>query len=253
MSPAIFVSHGAPSLVLEDGPTQQFFRKYGAEMERPSAIVSISAHWNTPRVTVSLAEAPKMIYDFSGFPAALYQVQYPAPGAPALGQRILESLGAAGIAASGDVARGFDHGVWSPLVLMFPEASIPVVSVSVQPGMPARHHFEVGRALRKFREENVLIIGSGSATHNLAELGRRPLPPHAEQFEEWLCEAIVEGREAELLAWEERAPQAHRNHPTPEHFLPLFGPLGAAGDPKGRIVHRRFEFGSLSMAAFAWE
>ena len=119
--------------------------------------------------------------------------------------------------------------------------------------MTAAHHVLVGRALRKLREDGVLVIGSGSATHNLAELGRRPLPPHAELFEKWLCDSIVAGRMDDLIGWETYAPQAHRNHPTPEHFLPLFAPLGAAADPHGRIEHRRFEFGSLSMAAFAWD
>ncbi len=253
MLPALFVSHGAPSLVLEDGPTQQFFRRFGAEMERPRAIVCISAHWETARTAAGLAEAPEMIYDFSGFPRPLYEVKYPAPGDPALGAVILKSLADAGIDAVGDPSRGFDHGVWSPLVLLFPDANIPVVSVSVQPNLSAQHHFAVGRAMRKLREENVLIIGSGSATHNLAELGRRPLPPHAEQFEQWLCDSIVEGRTDDLIDWETHGPQARRNHPTPEHFLPLFAPLGAAAEPRGRILHRRFEYGSLSMAAFAWD
>ena len=253
MIPALFVSHGAPSLVLEDGPTQQFFRQFGAEMERPRAIVCISAHWQTVGATVGLAQSPRMIYDFSGFPAPLYEVKYPAPGDSELGAKIVESLKDAGVDATSDLSRGFDHGVWSPLALMFPDAAIPVVPMSVQPDLPAQHHFAVGRALRKLREENVLIMGSGSATHNLAELGRRPLPPHAQEFETWLCESIVEGREQDLIDWESKGPQARRNHPTPEHLLPLFGPLGAATDPLGRIVHRRFDFGSLSMAAFAWD
>ena len=253
MVPTLFVSHGAPSLVLEDGPTQKFIRQMGGAMERPRAIVGFSAHWETAAVKVGLAESPRMTYDFHGFPRELYQVQYPAPGDPELGTKILRCLADAGIDAVGDPSHGFDHGVWSPLVLLFPDASIPVVPVSVQPNLPAQHHFAVGMALRKLREEDVLIIGSGSATHNLAELGRQPLPPHAAQFESWLCAGIVEGRTADLINWEADAPHARRNHPTPEHFLPLFAPLGAATDPRGRILHRRFEFESLSMAAFAWD
>lgn len=253
MIPAIFISHGAPSLVLDDGPTQRFFRKFGEEMDRPRAIICVSAHWETKQVTVGLAEAPEMIYDFFGFPQPLYDVKYGAPGDPKLGAMIIQALADEGLNAVGDPSRGFDHGVWSPLVLMFPHAGIPVVPVSVQPALSAKHHASMGRALRKFREEGVLVMGSGSATHNLAELGRRPLPPHAEQFEQWLCDSIVEGRTDDLIAWETHAPQARRNHPTPEHLLPLFAPLGAAADPRGRIVHRGFEFGSLSMDAFAWD
>ena len=222
-------------------------------MARPRAIVCISAHWETSRATVGMAETPETIYDFFGFPRPLYQVKYPAPGDPAIGAKILQSLAASGIEAVGDPSRGFDHGVWPPLALMFPDANIPVVPMSVQPNLPGQHHVAVGRALRKLREENVLIVGSGSATHNLAELGRRPLPPHAEQFEQWLCDSIVAGRIDDLIEWETEAPQARRNHPAPEHFLPLFAPLGAAADPRGRILHRRFEFGTLSMAAFAWD
>ena len=253
MLPAIFVSHGAPSLVLEDGPTQNFLRQLGAEMNRPRAIVCVSSHWETDRVKVGQSDAPQMIYDFHGFPRQLYQVQYPAPGDPALGAKILQSLAADGIDAAGDASRGFDHGVWTPLVLMFPDASIPVLPISVQPNLSARHHFAVGRALGKLREENVLILGSGTATHNLAELRRGSLPPHTGQFENWLCDSIVEGRAEDLIDWDRKAPHALRNHPTPEHFLSLFAPLGASSDPRGRILHRRFEFGAISMAAFAWD
>ncbi len=248
MLPSIFVSHGAPSLVLEDGPTQQFFRQLGATMERPRAIVCISAHWETSRVTVGTAQAPTIISDFQGFPQALYQVKYPAPGDPALAQSIAQALH-----ADTDPTRGFDHGVWSPLVLLYPDASIPVIPISVQRYHSAQDHFAVGQALRPFRDEGLLIIGSGSATHNLAELGRLPLPPHAQAFESWLCDSIVEGRTQELIDWETTSPHPRLNHPSPEHFLPLFAPLGAATNPKGRVLHRRFEFGSLSMAAFAWE
>lgn len=248
MLPTIFVSHGAPSLVLEDGPTQEFFRHLGATMERPRAIVCVTAHWDTPQLTVGLAAAPAMIYDFHGFPQALYELKYPAPGDPALAASIAQTLG-----ATGDPKRGFDHGVWSPLMLLFPDANIPVIPISVQPRISARDHFAVGQALRPFREQGVLIIGSGSATHNLAELGRRPLPPHAQEFENWLCESIIEGRTEELLEWNTRSPHPYQNHPTPEHFLPLFAPLGAASKPEGRILHRGFEFGSLSMDAFGWD
>jgi len=191
-----------------------------------------------------------MIYDFIGFPEELYDVRYPAPGDPPLARRILELLAAAGIEADGDPARGFDHGVWSPLALACPDGKVPVVSMSVQPRLDAAHHFAMGKALAPLRDEGVLILGSGSFTHNLREIGRHA--EHAVQFEEWLSTAVEQGRVDDLLEWKARAPLAGRNHPTPEHLLPLFIPLGAAGGIKGRVLNRHFEFGSLSMAACVW-
>ena len=188
-----------------------------------------------------------MIYDFSGFPEELYDVRYPAPGHPALALRILELLGTAGIVAAGDPVRGFDHGVWSPLALACPDGQVPVVSMSVQPRLDALHHFAIGKALAPLRDEGVLILGSGSFTHNLRELGRHA--EHAVQFEEWLSTAVEQGRVDDLLDWKTRAPAALRNHPTPEHLLPLFIPLGAARGVTGRVLNRHFEYGSLSMAA----
>jgi 4,5-DOPA dioxygenase extradiol len=194
-----------------------------------------------------------MIYDFSGFPEELYRVRYPAPGDPALARRAIDLLRAAGIEADGDADRGFDHGVWSPLALMFPDASVPVVALSVQPRLGAAHHLAVGAALRPLLEEGVSIMGSGSMTHNLRELGRQT-PEHARLFEQWVCDAVRDGRLDDLTQWQDRAPEARRNHPTPEHFLPLFVPLGAAGPgAAGQALNRHFEFGSLAMSAFLWE
>ena len=252
-APAIFVSHGAPSLVLEPSPTRAFLEGFGAKVERSRAVICASAHWETARPAVSLAPHPGMIYDFSGFPEELYQVQYPAPGDPAIGRRAIELLRDAGIEMDGDESRGFDHGVWSPLALMFPDARVPVVAISVQPHLNAAHHLAVGRALRPLREEGVMILGSGSTTHNLRELGHRKAD-HAVAFEAWVCDAVAEGRVDDLVHWEERAPEARRNQPTTEHFLPLFVPLGSAQDgAKGRVLNRHFEFGALSMAAFVWD
>lgn len=250
--PSVFVSHGAPSLILEPTPTRAFLEHFRETFGRPQAVVCATAHWETERPAVSVAERPAMIYDFAGFPEELYEIRYPAPGDPSLGHRILELLKAAGIDAAGDPARGFDHGVWSPLALMFPSAKVPVVAISVQPHRDAAQHFAIGKALIPLRDEGVLIFGSGSFTHNLRELGRRPAGP-AVEFEAWLAQAIEEGRVDDLLEWRTRAPGALRSHPTPEHLLPLFIPLGASGGVKGRVLNRHFEYGSLSMAACVWE
>lgn len=250
-APALFVSHGSPSLILEATPSRDFLTNLAGRLGKPQAIVCVSAHWETVELAVGLAPTPETIHDFYGFPQELYQRKYAAPGDPVLGNRVLALLHSAGIKASGDPQRGFDHGVWSPLSLIYPAADVPVVEISVQPHLSPAHHLAVGRALAPLRKENVLIMGSGSATHNLRELGRSA--PHALAFEAWLCDAVANGRVDDLIHAAERAPEFARNHPTPEHFLPLFAPLGAAGDgARAELLNRHFEYGSLSMAAFLW-
>ncbi len=257
-TPTLFVSHGAPSLALEGGPSRDFLTSLGKRLGTPRAIVCVSAHWDTPVATVGLAEHPETIHDFSGFLPELYQLRYRAPGDPALGRRVVQLLSDAGITVANDEKRGFDHGVWSPLILIYPEAQIPVVELSVQSGLSAAHHLRVGRALAELREDGVLIVGSGSTTHNLREIGRTGPdggpPEYYTAFENWVCDAVKEGRVGDLVAFERLGPHARRNHPTPEHFLPLFAPLGAAGEgAKGEVLNRHFELGTLSMAAFLWE
>jgi 4,5-DOPA dioxygenase extradiol len=256
-TPSLFVSHGAPSLALEDGPSRDFLASLGTRLGKPRAIVCVSAHWETPAVNVGLAAHPETIHDFYGFPPELYRLRYPAAGDPALGRRVLQLLPDAGIPSAGDETRGFDHGVWSPLILIYPGADIPVVEISVQSRLDAGHHLKVGRALAPLRDEGVLIMGSGSTTHNLREIGRTGPdggpPGFYAAFEKWVCDAVTEGRTKDLEAFERLAPYAQRNHPTPEHFLPLFAPLGAAGDgARGEVLNRHFELGTLSMAAFLW-
>jgi 4,5-DOPA dioxygenase extradiol len=254
MTPAVFVSHGSPGLILEAGPSRDFLGAFVKELGRPRAIVCVSAHWETKEVTVNLSPHPTTIHDFYGFPEELYRIRYGAPGDPALGRRVLDLVGnATGGRVTADTERGFDHGVWSPLILMYPDASVPVVEVSVQPHRDAAHHLAVGRALAPLREEGILILGSGSATHNLRQIGRPS--PHGALFESWIADAVLAGRIDDLVGYAELAPFAKESHPTPEHFLPLFAPLGAAGSSsaKGQARNRIFEHGSLSMAAFIWQ
>ena len=246
MTPSVFVSHGSPALAIEPGPSRDFLAGLGKRLGTPKAIVCVSAHWETEDVSVSLDPRPETVHDFSGFPPELYRMRYPAPGDPALGRRIVEMIpGARGVGK-----QGFDHGVWSPLILMYPDAGIPVVEISVQPRRNAAHHYAVGQALAPLRDEGILIMGSGSATHNLREMGRSG--PHVTEFESWMCSAVIEGRAKDLVRYEQLAPHARRNHPTPEHLLPLFAPLGAAGGEPGEVLNRVFEYASLSMAAFIW-
>ena len=252
--PSVFVSHGAPTLAVERNETVTFLKGLGAELGRPRAVLCVSAHWGTRVLTVSAAGRPETIHDFGGFPAELYRLRYPAPGAPSLALRVASLLQAAGFGHQTAPARGLDHGAWIPLKLIYPEADIPVTQLSVQPHADAAAHFRLGRALAPLRREGVLILATGSATHNLSRLGRDgDTPPWAEQFEDWLQQRINAGSYEELLDYRRRAPHAQLAHPTDEHLLPLFVAMGAAADAaaaRGETLHRGWTFGSLSMAAF---
>ena len=272
--PVLFVSHGAPTLSLEPGPTAGFLRDLGRRLLAPGeaapgggpprAVLCFSAHWEADRPGVTLADWPGTIHDFQGFPEELYRLSHRAPGDLALAEHALGLLGAAGIDAEGEPSRGLDHGAWVPMKLMDPEATLPVVQVAIATARGARFMFDVGRALAPLRDEGVLILGSGGATHNLREFGRHaydaPPAAWARAFDDWLRAVIENGRTDELLDWERNAPDARRNHPTHEHFLPLIAASGAAagtgagpGAPRGRRLHAAFTYGVLSMASFAWE
>lgn len=255
-APSLFVSHGSPMLVLEAGPAHDAVCALGAEY-RPQAVVCASAHWETASPRVGASVQPQTIHDFYGFPAELYRQRYPATGDAALAGRVASLLREAGFPAGIDPDRGLDHGVWVPLKLMYPQADIPVVPISVQPGRDAAWHLRLGAALRGLRDVGVMILGSGSATHNLRDLRMPPDddPPaaYAAGFDDWLNAAVEAGDTEALTGYLTQAPEARRNHPTPEHFLPLLVALGAAYDPRGRAVHRSFAFGTLSMSSFVWD
>ncbi|MBA3684725.1 MAG: dioxygenase [Planctomycetes bacterium] len=252
--PTLFISHGAPTLAIDDGPTARFLRELGTMLPRPRAILCASAHWATSAPQASDAIDPETIHDFSGFGGVLDEFTYPAPGDPVLAQRAVDLLRAAGFAGAATAARGFDHGAWVPLSLMYPDAEVAVVQVSLQPRLGPAHHLALGRALRPLRDEGVLVIGSGSASHNLGELagGSAQPPGWMTAFDDWLTAAVGEGREADLIAYRALAPHAERNHPSDEHLLPLFVAMGAGDGGPGRLVHAAVTFGVLSMACFAF-
>ena len=258
MIPTVFVSHGMPAIVVQPGLMHHFFRDLGQTLDRPEAVICVSAHWEAVRPMLTTAITPETIHDFSG-PSILFKKEYPAPGAPDLAQEALRLLTRAGLDATTDSSRGLDHGAWVPLMLMYPEATIPVVQLSAQTELDPKHHVDLGRALRPLRKDGVLIFGSGGATHNLPEIHKyssdSPPTDYAFAFDKWLEEAITQGREDALLNYKEEGPPASRNHPYPaEHFLPLFVPFGAAGPgAKGRLIHKAFMYGVLSMAAYAWD
>jgi 4,5-DOPA dioxygenase extradiol len=251
--PALFVSHGAPTLIIEDTPAHHFLAGLGKTLGRPKEILIASAHWESDIPSVSTVARPDTIHDFGGFPRALYEMHYRAPGAPDLAQRAHALLQAAGIEAQPDPGRGLDHGAWVPLMLMYPEADIPVTQLAIQPHRDARHHARVGAALAPLRDEGVLIIGSGSTTHNLREFrGNRldsPPPPWVNEFADWLHAAIEADRCEDVLDFATKAPQAQRNHPTPEHFLPLFVAMGAGGG-RGKRIHASNNYGILAMDGY---
>lgn len=253
--PAIFVSHGAPTLALDDIEANVFLRGLGEQLGRPRAIVVASAHWLTAAPAVCATAQPATIHDFSGFPPALYEISYPAPGNPALAHRIVDRLAAAGLHATLDTQWGLDHGAWVPLMLMYPGADIPVLQVALQPPLGTSHHFDLGRALAPLREDGVLILASGGATHNLRELSAPGTPPPvwATDFSRWLHVTLAAGDREALLDYRRRAPQAVRNHPSEEHFLPLMVAAGAGVTPHGRRLHTSNSYGSLMMDAYAFD
>jgi 4,5-DOPA dioxygenase extradiol len=251
--PSLFISHGAPDLPIRKGPTQAFLRQLANTLPTPRAILIISAHWLTANPIVSTNKHPKTVYDFGGFPPELYQLSYPAPGAPAVANQVAELLAAANLPVQTDAKRGFDHGVWTPLILIYPDAKIPVIQMSLQPAQGPEYHVHLGKLLAPLRSEGILIIGSGAATHNLrAFAGYKTAPPTwITTFDTWLTTAVHNNDLPSLLSYRQQAPYAVQNHPTEEHLLPLFVALGAGG--QGKQIHQGFTYGAFSMSAFAFQ
>jgi 4,5-DOPA dioxygenase extradiol len=248
--PSVFVSHGAPTLILENSAGRDFLAGLGRKLGRPSAVLAVSAHWTTRVPAVSGATAPETVHDFYGFPDALYRMRYTAPGAPALAERAAQLTGAVV-----DPSQGLDHGAWVPLMLMYPEADIPVAQFSVMPYRSAADHIALGHLLEPLRREGVLILASGGAVHNLREFrfGGNSAAPWATGFAGWLDKTLEAGDTQAVGNWLEACPDARRAHPTDEHFLPLPVALGAAGpQPKTERLHAGFEHGSLGMHAYAF-
>lgn len=249
MLPSLFISHGSPMLALEPGDSGPALARLAAQMPRPRAIVIVSAHWESQTLAVNANPQPETWHDFGGFPAALFAVQYPAPGLPRLSAEVLDLLNAAGLQAESVSKRPFDHGVWVPLKLMYPDADIPVVQVSLPSAEGPHLQTRVGQALACLREQDVLIIGSGSITHNLRELdwhaGPESVEPWAKAFRDWIIEKLGSNNEAALHDYRSQAPAAARNHPSDEHLLPLFFARGAGGEFS--VVHKGFTMGALGM------
>ena len=257
----LFISHGAPTLLVEDSPARDYLSGLGKQIGKPKAILVISAHHHSrgDRVAVTSNARPETIYDFSGFPDELYQIAYAAPGDPKLSAQIIDHLKQAGFAAVADAGRGFDHGAWVPLHLMYPEADIPVLQISINMRKSPQWHYDLGRALAPLGREGILIIGSGGATHNLREFFNGGYHLDAESpawvttFADWLSDRIEAGDVSDVLDAVQSGPEGHRNHPTMDHIMPLFVAMGAGGkQAKGTRLHKSSTYGVLAMDAYAF-
>ncbi len=257
--PAVFVSHGSPMTALDQGDYAKALAAFGRTVE-PKAIVVISAHWQEPGIRIASGARPEVIYDFGGFPLELYELRYDAPGSPELAQEVRQELAQAGFDVSLDESRGWDHGVWVPLRLMFPEAKarIPVVAVSLPYGWAPEKLYQVGKAIHGLRERGVLILGSGGIVHNLRRMNwsdkHARVEPWALEFQAWVRKMVEKRAFEELFDYEKRAPYGKQAAPTPEHFVPLFPVLGAAGE-SARLspIFEGMEYGNVSMFSFQLE
>lgn len=251
--PVIFTGHGSPMNAISDNAFTRRLRQWGTELPRPAAILSVSAHWLTPGQTrVDVQARPPTIHDFGGFPRALQEMEYRAPGAPALAAEALRSLSAYRAAPATDW--GLDHGTWTVLHHLFPQADVPVFQLSIDYDQPARHHHEIGRRLAALRERGVLVMGSGNVVHNLRATQRdapeaaRATAAWAQDFDDKLRQALEARDDRALIAYERLDPGARIAVPTPDHYWPFLYALGAA-DPKeaARTTYASFQSGTLSM------
>ena len=252
---SVFVSHGSPMHALQPGPAGAAWQALGRRLPKPKAILIASAHWETNLPMLTGSAKPETVHDFYNFPEPLYRLRYPSPGAPDVAKRAQALLKDAGFTAGIDGCRGLDHGAWSPLLYMYPQADIPVVQISVQPALGPRHHVALGSAVRSLSEEGVLIIGSGHMTHNLRDWarGQGAPAPYAREFQAWVFEKLRDNDIESLVDYRSRSAHGARAHPTDEHFLPLFFALGAAaGHARPERVYDAIDSGVLAMDAYVF-
>lgn len=245
--PAIFVGHGSPMNALEDNRYTRAWEDFGRLLPRPRAILAVSAHWTTRGTAVTAAKAPATIHDFGGFPQALFDIRYPAPGDPALASRVVELLSPLPVAM--DQQWGLDHGTWSVLVKTYPQADIPIVQLSIDLEKPPAYHFALGQQLQALRDEGVLIIGSGNVVHNLRRLDRGTAGHDwAVRFNGAMRKALLEGDLQAVVDYQALGQDAALSVPTPEHFLPLLYVLGSkTAEDTLEIPVDGMEMGAISM------
>lgn len=256
--PSLYISHGSPMTALHPGKVGERLAELVATLPRPKAIVLASAHWLAHAPTVGGAAQPETIHDFSGFPRELFDIRYPAAGAPEVAAQVVHLLEQAGLAPRLDPKRGLDHGAWVPLRLLYPHADIPVVPLSIQPHLGPAHQYAVGQAIAPLREQGVLVIGSGSITHNLhdfrAGYSEEREAPYVRPFIGWIEERMLDGDVDALLDYRRQAPFAARAHPTDEHLLPLYVALGAAGEAfTAKRIDAGVDLGFLAMDIYRFD
>jgi 4,5-DOPA dioxygenase extradiol len=256
--PTLFVPHGAPTFALQPGAAGAALARAAADLRNPRAIVVASAHWGTPDPTVGVGDRLATLHDYRGFPPELYAIDYPATGCREAAAEVLGQLTDAGLAAVAKETRGLDHGAWIPLRLLFPDAEVPVIPLSIQPHLGPAHHLAVGRALAPLARKGFLVIGSGNLTHNLrdfqlARVSGGGVPSYVRAFADWIWQRLAAGDLFALLDYRNQAPAAERAHPTDEHLLPLYVALGAAGDrARAERLHAGIDDHVLAMDAFAF-
>ncbi len=252
--PGLFISHGSPMLAINPEQVGPALHRLSINLPKPHAIIVMSAHWESQALEVSTAIRAETWHDFRGFPAELYQLRYPAPGNPELAEEILHLFAEAGFAAHANSTRPRDHGVWMPLLHMYPEAEIPVVEISLPMNMTSQQIYQIGQTLAPLRERQMLLIGSGSITHNLAELSWHgqveDVPQWASTFRNQVVNYLSHGQYDEVLDWQ-NLPYVRRNHPTLEHFAPLFFAMGTG--PRFSLVHSSFTMGALGMDIYRFD
>ena len=234
--PALFVPHGAPTFALRPGAAGAALTAIAHTLSRPRAIVIVSAHWDTPTPTVGFADRLETIHDFWGFPEELYTLRYPATGCREAAQEVVEAIQSAGLPVQADPQRGLDHGAWVPLRLMFPDADVPVIPLSIQSQAGPAVAYRLGQALTPLAAQGFLIIASGNLTHNLRDFqlawrNGGQTPAYVREFTDWMADHLAARDIPALLDYRRQAPGAIQAHPTDEHLLPLYVALGAAGGP----------------------
>ncbi len=252
----LYLSHGSPDLSLTDHPARTFLKELGGRLPKPSGALVISAHFETPGLVVGGARQPETWHDFHGFPEALYRMRYPAPGMPETAERLVAALAASGIEAQLDSERALDHGIWSPLSLLWPQADVPLIPISVPTRTSTPAQLEIAAALGRWAQQNdFMLIGSGAATHNLGDRHFVHDAPDtwARRFHDWVIDIAARGDLKAMQDWQAAAPYARYAHPTPEHFLPLLMCLGAMEGQPLHALHESFMYGNLSMLALGSE
>ena len=252
---SLFISHGSPDLLIRDIPAKKFLQELSQSFERPDAIVVFSAHYESDQIEITAARRLQTIHDFGGFPQELYKMHYTVEGAPNLASDVMQIFEDAGISALLNSKRGIDHGAWVPLKLIYPDADIPIIQISIQPYEEPLYHYKIGRIVAELKRKNILIIGSGSVTHNLfaaLQMKDAETPFWAEIFAESLAKRLENSDVKAVLNWFD-LPHAQENHPSPEHFVPLLIALGAAGEnPIAKRLHRSFDYSVLAMDCYVF-